>query len=818
MKIVAATCLALSAASSVTLDKWGKTVGQVHEHIADSNCKENYITKSKEACIRDGQCFPYGTDAENKCSNIKLWQWQHAESEDPYRRSYAPGVLPSPTHRVTANGGAAEKVIWAYTGDIFEGEAQEIYNPEGQPTVDNVLNTPVNHLTFIANVNVEKPTEWFVPGQNNTDGCGQRQTNRLPFGYDVNKTDQSEFHANLKKMHNAGITITLTLASWCTQLPVLTSEEWTETMFGEFVTYYETLRETVFGGTLDGVDFDWEGFCKETCLKGHDDCSCGWDDKVCGEATPEALAQGLRYTTPTGKNMMCWILPTKSTIQVMTGITAAMKAAGHVVTLVPMSTSFYSGDDDTTPNQVMRNEYVKYRMNNGKNLLELADGVLLQWYSGFDAALCVHSKDPNACTCDNIPDDSYPNIIRVNDSVGTLISSYYDTPTGGGNMFPTSFPVRCMACGKPNTPACSPPDEDWFVPKVTDVNGTAVEPPEVIAEHNQKFLAYSQAHDNGVPYWWVKGVSVDARCPRGIDCPDWRYEGEKPYSRQLKLLQSISKVIDLNKVSIGFETLGIDIQVQMKSYADKALPFTDVAPDSKWTGGPFWKQCNKNLTKADVEAGALNQGMIARCAQPLASQQWGLQLNATEMYAMNLAVKEATGKELAGIGVYTLAGMLAVDPSKPESDMFAGKCRFWYPAARDLAKMWNIPTKCGSNCWNMEERCGKPAAPTPSPGPGPSPPGPSPPAPTPSSGSKWGCDRWQTPPVCRQAATGFDTLSDCQMTCTGSGPAPGPGPAPAPGGQCTGCFPGSSGSCKNLQNNDCFDKINGQCPGGTTPC
>merc|ERR1711959_511882 len=88
----------------------------------------------------------------------------------------------------------------------------------------------------------------------------------------------------------------------------------------------------------------------------------------------------------------CWIMPTSSTFPVMTGITHAMKQAGFVVTLVPMSTSMYSGDGDSSPNQIMRNEYVKYRkqtsLGQEVDLLDLADGILLQWYSGFDAALC----------------------------------------------------------------------------------------------------------------------------------------------------------------------------------------------------------------------------------------------------------------------------------------------------------------------------------------------------------------------------------------------------------------------------------------------
>jgi hypothetical protein len=330
----------------------------------------------------------------------------------------------------------------------------------------------------------------------------------------------------------------------------------------------------------------------------------------------------------------------------------------------------------------------------------------------------------------------------------------------------------------------------------------------------------------------------------------------------VKLLASLGKVIDLSKVAIGFETLGVDMQVQMKSYADKALPYTDVAPGEKWKGGDYWKQCETNLTKAGVASGALNGAMVARCSEPLVAQQWGLQLNATEMVGLEKAVKAATGKDLAGVGVYTLAGILAVDPSHAASDEFQGKCRAWYPALRDLNKHYKIAPRCGSNCWDEKARCPNggngPAPPamvqdycgsdwadansrchapckddkscagfkekcfsfctkcTPQPGPAPTPAGPAPPAPGPSpAGSKWGCDRWDpSGPTCKQASTGFDTQSDCQIDCKGPPPAPGPGPAHA----CTGCFAGSSGTCKSPTDSSCFDRIGGQCPGGTDPC
>merc|ERR1719443_566858 len=139
-------------------------------------------------------------------------------------------------------------------------------------------------------------------------------------------------------------------------------------------------------------------------------------------------------TFANGEKFECWRMATKSTIQVMTGITYHMKKAGYVVTLVPMSTQVYSGEEDKSANSNLRNEIVKYRKQpyaggkpidgtNQVDVLDLADAVLLQWYSGFDAALCANLDDPKACSCDNVPDEDYPNVLNV--SKDGLISSYW---------------------------------------------------------------------------------------------------------------------------------------------------------------------------------------------------------------------------------------------------------------------------------------------------------------------------------------------------------------------------------------------------------
>ena len=83
-------------------------------------------------------------------------------------RTYRAGVNAPPHQRANP-----EKIVWAYTGAVTQGEAESIYNAHGQPTVDDLMNTPINHIAFIANINVQNATGWWAPGANNTGGCGQ---------------------------------------------------------------------------------------------------------------------------------------------------------------------------------------------------------------------------------------------------------------------------------------------------------------------------------------------------------------------------------------------------------------------------------------------------------------------------------------------------------------------------------------------------------------------------------------------------------------------------------------------------------------------
>merc|ERR1712224_645290 len=418
--------------------------------------------------------------------------------------------------------------------------------------------------------------------------------------------------------------------------------------------------------------------------------------------SPDALAAGHRYTVTDmygqQHTKMCWMMPTSTTMQVMAGITYYMKKAGFTVTLVPMSTSMRSGEEDSTKEQNGRNEYVKFRKQTslGKevDLLDLADGILLQWYSGFDAALCTNTPaNSKSCTCDNIPADDYPNVLDSDkDAGGLLVSAWQTYWNVSGNMFPSTFPVRCQACGKnvimPDGSrgdlACASEQEQWYVPSMTR-DDKGANPPEVVSDHNSRLDAYVQATQDA-PHWWVKDMTINSKCPRGIDCPDFRYKGEQPYSRQIKLLKSLSAVVDLSKVSIGFETLGIDVQVQMESWQDHALPWTTSPlkahkPPTPYDNYTYYKPCTENMTLSNYKD-------QKRCAMPLLSQQWGLKFDADEVVGLEQSVKQQLGKQLAGVGFFTLDGVLSQKKGNTR--------RYWHGELQKLNQTYQLP--CVGDC------------------------------------------------------------------------------------------------------------------------
>jgi hypothetical protein len=275
-----------------------------------------------------------------------------------------------------------------------------------------------------------------------------------------------------------------------------------------------------------------------------------------------------------------------------------------------------------------------------------------------------------------------------------------------GHMFPSKVPARCQACGPGNNTLmpdgtrgsnpCAPKDESYVRASIgTGENASNPRYAPLMAANKAGFDKFAAAHPDSLPYWWVQEVAVVSKCPRSIDCPDWRYEGEKPYSRQLKVLESLAKVIDLEKVSIGFETLGTDVLVQMQAWQDPTVNWPDTTVKDH-ENGIFFHPCKTNMTKGEKSTSGQPHN---RCANPLMEQQWGLKFNASEILGLEAAVKESTGKELAGVGTFTLDGMMWVDTTKD-----GAQPRLWYP---ELCKL--------NEAYKLEQKCDI----TPGPGPGP---------------------------------------------------------------------------------------------------
>jgi hypothetical protein len=249
-----------------------------------------------------------------------------------------------------------------------------------------------------------------------------------------------------------------------------------------------------------------------------------------------------------------------------------------------------------------------------------------------------------ACTCDNVELDDYPNIMNntKDPKVPGTFYNYFAMDNFGGNHYPQWFPTRCQACGnntimpngtKMNFP-CYRPGDDWFMP------GNVTKYPELVESHNEHMRNYTETYTvdgkPGFAYWWPQNMTMNSKCPRSLDCPDWRYHKEEPYKRQIDLIKKLSNIFDTSKLSIGFETLGTDVLVQQMSYADKALPWTTATNKEKWNQSLYFHECKKNATLEDPLG-------PNRCGSPVVQQQWGLKFNATEIMGLSSKVEEELG-------------------------------------------------------------------------------------------------------------------------------------------------------------------------------
>jgi hypothetical protein len=74
-------------------------------------------------------------------------------------RVYAEGVNPPPHMR-----NPPQKIVWAYVGPATQGAFGQVYSVDGKDglvTAEDLLNTPVNHIAFILNVDVgNSSSDW----------------------------------------------------------------------------------------------------------------------------------------------------------------------------------------------------------------------------------------------------------------------------------------------------------------------------------------------------------------------------------------------------------------------------------------------------------------------------------------------------------------------------------------------------------------------------------------------------------------------------------------------------------------------------------
>jgi len=115
----------------------------------------------------------------------------------------------------------------------------------------------------------------------------------------------------------------------------------------------------------------------------------------------------------------------------------------------------------------------------------------------------------------------------------------------------------------------------------------------------------------------------------------------------------------------------------MKSWTDPLLPFSTASPEDH-EQGIFFYDCKTNITRNNLDQGY-------RCGAPTQQQQWGALFNASEVVGIEAVIRNATQKEMAGVGVFTIDGFLWEEDPKDE--------RLWYRALCDLNKNYRIPCK-----------------------------------------------------------------------------------------------------------------------------
>ena len=402
------------------------------------------------------------------------------------------GVNPYPTSY-------GSKVMWLYACPLKQGLAcvPDKYRGNMKGFVDAIIESNVNYISLICNNSFRNPADLglLVPTEYpkpNTDPSTWK-TCSIPEGFTpwAPPTKQTQtpiifMKEDLKRLHSSGITIVISIGSWMSDFPRDSAGNagWKDEDYIEYVERFKCIR-CALDNSIDGLDFDIEGTCDGAGIWGQG--FCGWDKgcsgdggmKTDGTVPNDSAHAGAIKANGLDSKLGCYILPDQGTVNVLNGIAKEMKNTANgnnfPVTIVPPTNTLFSSKKDEVNGQ---NQLVKYGLD-----FNYIDGVMFQFYTGFDAGMCQKGDD----RWGNCPQTNYEELskIEISDLVGKGINDSY------------------------------------------------------------KSLPYYPNYPNRNP----------VHCPRYIDCPDWQYEGEKPFQRQVEYFTDLASLdgLSMEKFIFGLE-------------------------------------------------------------------------------------------------------------------------------------------------------------------------------------------------------------------------------------------------------------------------
>jgi len=399
------------------------------------------------------------------------------------------------------------KVMWLYACPMAQGLAcvPEKYLKDIDGFVTAITHSNVNYISLICNNSFKDPKGLgiIVPTES-----GGTIGNNYPLGFTPMVNPAMQVQTNilftkdqLKTLHEAGITIVMSVGSWMSYFPRGTDiKYWDEGdakgAYKEYVDRFECMRCSL-GGALDGLDFDIEGYCNKDGLW-NGGC-CGWDNNCkgaggmqCGQKQAEKTPDGTTNLKCGGDIPRCYLLPDQTTVTVLNGLCKEMKKRGYVTSIVPPTNTLFSETMKAYPNyktenQSDQNQLIKYNCD-----FSNIDGIMFQFYTGFDAGMCRKPSD--------------------NPSKETSEDRYHFCPT-------TNV-------------------EDLSTIDLAYLEGNGI-------DDSYKSLPYYPNYPNRNPN----------HCPRYVDCPDWAYKGEKPFQRQTEYFMELVNYpgMSLDKFVFGLE-------------------------------------------------------------------------------------------------------------------------------------------------------------------------------------------------------------------------------------------------------------------------